>query len=140
MRKFNVRIYGLLVKNNLVLITDELIGNKMITKFPGGGLEFGEGSVDCLKREFIEEMNLEIEVKSHFYTTEFFVPSAFDDSQIISIYYLVNANDAELTDVSRFNHDKQSFKWLAINILDANDFTFPIDKKVAELLRNRHNQ
>lgn len=141
MQRFNVRIYGLLVKNNKVLITDELIGGRMITKFPGGGLEFGEGSIDCLKREFIEEMSLEIEVLSHFYTTDFFVASAYDESQVISVYYLVKAVDEDcINDVSKFNYDKQSFKWLDVNTLDANDFTFPIDKKVAELLRISHNQ
>lgn len=139
MRKFNVRIYGLLVDDTKVLITDELIGGRQITKFPGGGLEFGEGTIDCLKREFIEEMNLEIEVLSHFYTTDFFVPSAFDESQVISIYYFVKANSMDLMDVSKFNHDKQSFKWLPLDTIDSNDFTFPIDKKVAEMLRNKDN-
>lgn len=139
MRKFNVRIYGLLVDDTKVLITDELIGGRQITKFPGGGLEFGEGTIDCLKREFIEEMNLEIEVLSHFYTTDFFVPSAFDESQVISIYYFVKANSMDLRDVSKFNHDKQSFKWLPLDTIDSNDFTFPIDKKVAEMLRNKDN-
>lgn len=139
MRKFNVRVYGLLVHDNRVVITDEVIGGHLMTKFPGGGLEFGESTVDCLKREFIEEMNLEVEVVSHFYTTDFFVPSAFDDSQIISIYYKVSAKPDLLNDVSVFNNSHQSFKWLSLETIDSNDFTFPIDKKVAEMLRNMNN-
>lgn len=139
MRKFNVRVYGLLVHDNSVVITDEVIGGHLMTKFPGGGLEFGESTIDCLKREFIEEMNLEVEVVSHFYTTDFFVPSAFDDSQIISIYYKVSAKPDLLNDVSVFNNSHQSFKWLSLETIDSNDFTFPIDKKVAEMLRNMNN-
>ncbi|MFY8184847.1 MAG: NUDIX domain-containing protein [Bacteroidia bacterium] len=139
MRKFNVRIYGLLLQGTNVLITDELIAGRQITKFPGGGLEFGESTIDCIKREFIEEMNLEIEVLSHFYTTDFFVPSAFDDSQVISIYYRVKPANVELNDVSIFNNEQQSFKWLPLNIINADDFTFPIDKRVAEMLRNKDN-
>ena len=139
MRKFNVRISGLLLQGTNVLITDELIAGRQITKFPGGGLEFGESTIDCIKREFIEEMNLEIEVLSHFYTTDFFVPSAFDDSQVISIYYRVKPANVELNDVSIFNNEQQSFKWLPLNIINADDFTFPIDKRVAEMLRNKDN-
>jgi 8-oxo-dGTP pyrophosphatase MutT (NUDIX family) len=73
MNRFNIRVYGVL-KNiqNEILVTDELIRGSEYTKFPGGGLEFGEGTRDCLKREFIEEMNLAVEVGDHLYTTDFF--------------------------------------------------------------------
>ncbi|GAJ02545.1 unnamed protein product, partial [marine sediment metagenome] len=49
---FVVRVYGLIINDKKeVLLTDEYqLGMKM-TKFPGGGLEFGEGPVDCIKRE-----------------------------------------------------------------------------------------
>jgi 8-oxo-dGTP diphosphatase len=87
---FNVRVYGLLINDsNEVLISDEQEYGMQFTKFPGGGLEYGEGLTDGLKREFVEECNVEVEIISHFYTTDFFVKSAFNDSQIISVYYLV---------------------------------------------------
>src|SRR5829696_4532291 len=86
---FNLRVYGVLInEKKQVLVSDELIRGAAITKFPGGGLEFGEGTRDCLKREFQEEMALEVEVRDHIYTTDFFQLSAFNPShQIISIYY-----------------------------------------------------
>ncbi len=88
---FNLRVYGILVgANKEVLVSDEFIRGQYYTKFPGGGLEFGEGTRDCLKREFKEEMNLEVEVGEHLYTTDFFQLSAFNPGhQIISIYYWV---------------------------------------------------
>ncbi len=90
MYPFNVRVYGLLMNaDNEILISDEREYGMSFTKFPGGGLEFGEGLIDGLKREFVEECNVEVEVTSHFYTTDFFVKSAFNDSQIISVYYMV---------------------------------------------------
>jgi 8-oxo-dGTP pyrophosphatase MutT (NUDIX family) len=56
---FNIRVYGILVnEEKKVLVSDELIRGSYITKFPGGGLEFGEGTRDCLQREFMEEMNI----------------------------------------------------------------------------------
>ncbi|MBL7727959.1 MAG: NUDIX domain-containing protein, partial [Dinghuibacter sp.] len=87
----NLRVYGILItEQKQVLVSDELIRGEQYTKFPGGGLEPGEGTRDCLKREFLEEMNLQVEVGSHIYTTDFFQPSAFHNNhQIISIYYYV---------------------------------------------------
>src|SRR3954469_17671920 len=86
---FNIRVYGILLgDNNEVLVSDEFIRGNYYTKFPGGGLEYGEGTRECLKREFIEEMNLKVEVLDHIYTTDFFQQSAFNpDHQIISIFY-----------------------------------------------------
>src|SRR3978361_1205804 len=93
---FNVRVYGILLgENKQVLVSDEFIRGQYYTKFPGGGLEYGEGTRDCLKREFIEEMNLKVEVGEHIYTTDFFQISAFNpDHQILSIYYYVKALEA----------------------------------------------
>ena len=88
---FNIRVYGLLLnEKNEVLVSDELIRGTYMTKFCGGGLEKGEGTIDCLKREFIEEMNLKVEIIEHLYTTDFYQTSAFNpEHQIISIYYEV---------------------------------------------------
>ncbi len=92
MYPFNVRVYGILIDDeDRVLISDERTQNVSFTKFPGGGLEYGEGLIDALKREFIEECNLPIEVVKHIYTTDFYEKSSFNNSQIISIYYQVKA-------------------------------------------------
>ena len=53
---FTIRVYGILVnQEKQVLVSDEKIRGEYYTKFPGGGMEFGEGTRDCLKREFMEE-------------------------------------------------------------------------------------
>ena len=139
---FNVRVYGLLINdNNEVLISDEQEYGMRFSKFPGGGLEYGEGLTDGLKREFIEECNTEIEIINHFYTTDFFVKSAFNDSQIISVYYVVKAisNLNFITKTIVFDFDGegevlQSFRWVNLKDLTPDELTFPIDKHVAELL------
>jgi len=59
-----LRVYGILInENKQVLVSDEFIRGHYYTKFPGGGLEFGEGTRDCLKREFKEEMDLSVAVE-----------------------------------------------------------------------------
>lgn len=141
--KFNIRVYGLLInKQQEVLVTDEYRMGMYMTKFPGGGLEFGEGTIDCLQREFREELNIGIEVIRHFYTTDYFQKALFfEGMQLLSIYYLVHFSDTEsltTTNISNNIPEKegaQSFRWMAIEELNANNFTFPIDKKVAELLK-----
>lgn len=142
MYQFNVRVYGLLINDKQeILISDEQEYGMQFTKFPGGGLEYGEGMIEGLKREFVEECNVEIEVLSHFYTTDFFVKSAFNDSQIISIYYIVK-NIAPLNvpiktiafDFDGSGEVLQAFRWIKLHDLKESDFTFPTDQYVAKLL------
>ncbi|MDB5115296.1 MAG: hypothetical protein JWQ79_788 [Mucilaginibacter sp.] len=142
MHQFNVRVYGLLINDaQEILISDEQEYGMQFTKFPGGGLEYGEGLTDGLKREFIEECDAEIEVIQHFYTTDFFVKSAFNDSQIISVYYLVKNSAALNLSIKTIPFDfegegavLQAFRWIKLADLKAEDFTFPIDQHVAKLL------
>jgi 8-oxo-dGTP diphosphatase len=144
MNGFNVRVYGLLINDNRqVLISDEQEYGMQFSKFPGGGLEFGEGLIDGLKREFVEECNVEIEVVSHFYTTDFFVKSAFNDTQVISVYYLVkNLSPLNLMFKNvKFDFDGegdvlQSFRWVNLADLSEDNVTFPADKHVVKLLLN----
>jgi ADP-ribose pyrophosphatase YjhB (NUDIX family) len=128
------------------LVTDEYRNGLMFTKFPGGGLEFGEGIIDCLKREFIEEMNCEIEVGNHFYTTDYFQVSAFNPNhQLISIYYQVNSNKIKETafNFEKFGFEKmqegaQIFRWVDIERLKEDDFMFPVDKIVSNKLKEQY--
>lgn len=141
MSYFNVRVYGLLINtNNEVLLSDEYEYGQYFTKFPGGGLELGEGLIDALKREFMEECNAEIEVTGHFYTTDFYEKSSFNDSQVISIYYLAKeVHPLQLnfkTKVFDFDENiKQSFRWVKIDELTEADVTFKTDKTVVNLLK-----
>jgi 8-oxo-dGTP diphosphatase len=145
---FNVRVYGLLIDDaNRVLVADELIHGRYITKFPGGGLEFGEGTLDAIKREMMEETAIEVEVVSHFYTTDFFMASAFNPkAQVISIYYIIKAvkpftlrTTDKAFDFEEAKEGAISFRWLPINSLSETTFTFPIDKKVSVLLTGKKN-
>jgi len=142
MYPFNVRVYGILINDaGQVLISDEQEYGMRFTKFPGGGLEPGEGLIDGLKREFVEECNLNVEVLSHFYTTDFYVKSAFNNSQVISIYYLVKNIDPINLNIKTvvFDFDAegdtlQAFRWVNLSDMHLEDFIFPTDKRVAELL------
>jgi 8-oxo-dGTP diphosphatase len=140
MSYFNVRVYGLLINSeNQLLISDEQEEGMQFSKLPGGGLELGEGLKDALKREFMEECYVEVEVLSHFYTTDFYEQSVFNDSQVISIYYFVRAigalNVPIKTRTFDFDPDSgQSFRWVSLSELKPDSMTFKTDQTVVELL------
>ena len=142
---FNVRVYGLLINEmGQILLSDEEENGFRFSKFPGGGLEFGEGLINALEREFVEECNTEVEIIEHFYTTDFFIKSVFNDSQIISVYYIVKPI-AELVlnfkekifDFDAEGEILQAFRWKDISALEIDDVTFPTDQKVVELLKEK---
>lgn len=141
---FNVRVYGILISEaGEVLVTDEYIKGKKFTKFPGGGLEYGEGTRECLKREWQEELQQDIEVGDHLYTTDFFQLSAFGDGrQIISIYYFVKTNSPFKVhfksipfDFDKLEEDAQIFRWIPMRDFGESSVTFSIDQKVAALIK-----
>lgn len=150
MQRFNIRVYGILInEQKQLLVCDELIRGKQYTKFPGGGLEFGEGTRDCLVREFVEEMDLQVRVGEHLYTTDYFQPSAFHpDHQIISIYYLVHPLEKITVRLSTTPFDYQEehgpytdaeeaiigFRFIDLAKLTEEMVTLPIDKIVISLL------
>lgn len=140
--RFNIRVYGLLVHAGRVLVSDERIKDRHIVKFPGGGLEFGEGPRDCLTREIHEEIGVEAFGLEHFYTTDFFQESAFrPGDQIISIYYTFKVADPLSIPVSdepfafvRTEGDEEMFRWLDLSRAVPEDVTLPIDRVVLGML------
>ena len=136
MKNFNVRVYGILVNaKEEVLISDERAYGMAFSKFPGGGLEYGEGLIDGLKREFMEECELPITVVRHVYTTEGFHQSAFNDSQVIAVYYLVQTTKPFKHRIGKhpfdFDHDgepNQLFRWVSTTALRSTDLTFDTDR------------
>ncbi|MCK3685650.1 NUDIX domain-containing protein [Maribellus sp. YY47] len=146
--QFIIRVYGIVInKRNEVLLSDEFVLNMKMTKFPGGGLQLGEGIADGLKREFAEECNgQEIENLRHFYTTDFYQKALFyENAQLISIYYLVDLKSPLRFSVSDKAFDfeigsavTQSFRWVKINELQEDGITFPIDKFVVNKLKEMH--
>ena len=137
----NLRVYGLLIWNNKVLVTDENRGGVFMTKFPGGGLETPEGLTNCLKREFFEEIAIEINVKDFFYVNDFLQISRFNSSeQLISFYYLVETSQIDAIPISEkkkaLKIEEQIFRWESISALNSDSFTFPIDRVVVERLKS----
>ena len=145
-----IRVYGILVnEQQQILVSDEYIRGMYVTKFCGGGLEEGEGTRDCLRREFMEEMNLSVQVEEHFYTTDFYQPSAFrKGDQIMSIYYKVKALEPitaplrsqpfqfDEREMKMYNETGETETFRFINLTDFNEdcMTLPIDKIIVQMI------
>src|SRR5882724_5641136 len=148
---FNIRVYGILLgENKQVLVADEFIRGNYYTKFPGGGLEFGEGTRDCLKREFKEEMDLDVAIGDHIYTTDYFQISAFNPAQlIVSIYYFAEALepiraplrsvpfdfDEREMEIYKLRGETETFRFIDWDSFSEESVHLPIDKVVAGILK-----
>lgn len=133
--KINIRVYAIYLneKNELMALDEGYVGEKLI-KLPGGGLEFGEGTIECLHREFAEELNLKIEVLEHFYTQEDFLVSRFrENEQLLTIYYTVNILNLE--DLKILDDSIENVKWISLH--EENPLPLPIDKIVFEKLKEK---
>ncbi|HET6722470.1 MAG TPA: NUDIX domain-containing protein [Chitinophagaceae bacterium] len=151
---FNIRVYGILINDKKqVLVADEYIRGGLYTKFPGGGLEFGEGTRDCLKRELNEELGIEAEIGDHIYTTDYFQMSAFrPGDQIISIYYFARQLgelkvpirekqfdfDEKQMEIYKNTGETETFRWIEWNNFSEETVTLPIDKIVAKMVKNSY--
>jgi len=137
---FNIRVYGIVVnERQQVLVSDEFRFGKAFTKFPGGGLEFGEGLKEGLKREFQEEFQLEAVVGELFYVNDFLQISAFNpDAQLISFYFYAKIGEEIIASVSdkkmALASEGEQLRWIALSELTPKMLEFPVDKIVAQKL------
>jgi 8-oxo-dGTP diphosphatase len=141
---FNIRVYALIFDDlGKVLLSDEFQLNTRMSKFPGGGLQFGEGTLECLHREMMEEFGQDVEILKHYYTTDFYQKALFyEDQQLISIYYLCRFIEPPKFKISYrpFDFDKevngsQSFRWSELSLMNIEkEISFPIDQYVSRML------
>lgn len=134
--RFNIRVYALIIFKNNILLSRELIQNKLIYKFPGGGVELGEGIVDALQREAKEEMGQHLNHITHFYTTDFFQRSSFDSSeQLISIYFKASLSKHLNNRLKIPVKDQPVLEWKRLVDINEENLHFPIDKKVLNMIK-----
>lgn len=129
----NVRVYACIITDNFVLGLFEKFEGKVLLKFPGGGLEYGEGIVDCLHRELEEELHIKIEVIKHFYTQENLIISHLrENEQLLNVYYLVRMINEENFLITE--ESIQRAEWISLESM-ANPFSLLGDQIAFEKLK-----
>jgi 8-oxo-dGTP pyrophosphatase MutT (NUDIX family) len=137
--RFIVRVYGFLINSRKeILIAYEYHFDRPMVKLPGGGLQFGEGPYDAIRRELVEELEFKIDGGVQFHTTDFFARSAFNDKhQLLGIYYLIDS-DAQLEEMFRTPvvHPEVNggldFRWVGMEELKTLQLTFPTDRQALQ--------
>ena len=144
--KYTLRVYMLILNEQTeILLSDEYLMEMKMVKFPGGGMEYGEGTIECLQREAMEEFGQKLTNIRHFYTTDYYQKAYFfKDHQLISIYYLADLSEKEMIRVSERPFDfpegkngQQSLRWVPLAEIGEEDLTFPIDRKVLGMLKKQ---
>lgn len=141
--KIIIRVYAIIYNKGQLLLSDEFWYDTPMTKFPGGGLEPGEGIKDCLYRELKEELGVEPIAYEHLLTFDGMLSSDFiPATQVIPIYYRVQLKNYDVLKTSEYRYDFKRFengaislRWIDADLLDENELTFPGDREALKLFR-----
>ena len=153
--RFNVRVYMILTrvhpseKTLQVLVSYERLPMGGVMKFPGGGLEWGEGTSACLRREALEELGQPIEVGEWTHVSRRAHISSFDaNQQVVAVHVEASLegdvafdDQGALDDVfgKKVPVMHQRLGWQDVNSLQERDFHFASDREAwnAWKLRNQ---
>jgi len=117
--KFRVAVYGVLVRDGKVLLTDTRVPSGIITNFPGGGLELGEAPVEAVEREFREETTIAVAVEDLLFCTQRFQQNPeYPHEQLIHLYYRVRYISGEILK-SGNDDDVAAVHWVALDELSS---------------------
>lgn len=107
MAEIKVAVKGILIKNNKTLIVKRSAFEETgagTWENVGGGLQFGESFEAALKREFLEEVGIAININSHLYSTTFLTQPK---RQIVLLTFLCKCQNDEVS--LSLEHDQ--FLW-----------------------------
>ncbi|MBF4806266.1 MAG: NUDIX domain-containing protein [Pseudoleptotrichia goodfellowii] len=110
-----VRVAGILIENERILLIEHSKNDKKYWLVPGGGVDWGESTAESLIREYKEETNLDIEVESFLFLSETIAPDK--EKHVINLYFKVKRKDTSkenlklgneemLTDLKFFEKEK----------------------------------
>ena len=93
-----VRVAGIVIQENSILLIQHIKNEKKYWLVPGGGVDWGESLEDALIREYKEETNLDIEVKEFLFFSEAISPDK--NKHVINLYFLVKIkNNSEIMEI-----------------------------------------
>lgn len=88
---------GLAIKNNKLLVNEgfDKVKNQTFYRCLGGGIEFLETSSDALKREFKEELDIDVTVKDFLGVSENIFTFSGKNAHEIVFYYTIEIDEKD---------------------------------------------
>lgn len=134
-------VYGICIEGDKLLVINKN-GGPYINRYdlPGGSLEQGESLAVAMKREFLEETGVEIEILKNIGVIDFQFPSnwrEFTDVHHIAAYYLVRKIGGELSEPLQFEgQDSLGALWISEQEVSI-DNSSPLVLKAFEWLKTK---
>ena len=101
--KPRVRVAGILIENDRILLIEHLKKNKRYWLVPGGGVDWGESTAEALIREYKEETTLDIDVDKFLFLSETIAPDK--QKHVINLYFQVRVLKNSIEDM-RIGNEK----------------------------------
>lgn len=113
-------VLGLATKDNKLLVSEgyDKIKKQTFYRCLGGGIEFLEKSEDALKREFSEEINVNININNFLGVSENIFTYNGKNAHELVLYYEIDLVDKDYKDEYIVNDDNGQSKATWININD----------------------
>lgn len=86
-----VRVAGILIENNKILLIEHKKNDKKYWLIPGGGVDWGESTAEALIREYKEETNLDVTVDKFLFLSETIAPDK--EKHVINLYFKVKKDE-----------------------------------------------
>ena len=112
-------VLGLAIKDNKLLVSEgfDKVKNQTFYRCLGGGIEFLEKSTDALKREFKEEINIDIVIKDFLGISENIFTYEDKNAHELVFYYNINilAEDYKEEYIVTDDNGQTKAVWIDIN-------------------------
>ena len=110
---------GLTIKNNKLLVSEgfDKVKNETFYRCLGGGIEFLEKSEEALKREFLEEINVDITVKDFLGISENIFTYQGKKAHELILFYSIEISDKNYQEEYKVidDHSETIAKWIDID-------------------------
>ena len=110
---------GLAIKNNKLLVSEgfDKVKNETFYRCLGGGIEFLEKSEEALKREFLEEINVDITVKDFLGISENIFTYQGKKAHELILFYSIEISDKNYQEEYKVidDHGETIAKWIDID-------------------------
>ena len=109
---------GLVIKDNKLLVSEgfDKVKNEIFYRCLGGGIEFLEKSEEALKREFLEEINVDIAVKDFLGISENIFTYQGKNAHELILFYSIEISDENYQEEYKVidDHGETIAKWIDI--------------------------